>query len=74
MSTTFQGVGKKVDERIADFKRKAHEVVEGFDESLKSADRVGYERALKAAADLATERGNPVMAFGIMNLPYAPPE
>lgn len=70
MSTTFAKAGKHIDDRISDFKQKVHEAVEGFDESLKSADRVGYERALKDAADYATNHGAPGMAMGIMNITY----
>jgi hypothetical protein len=54
--TTFAAAGKAVDDRIESFRDKFREAIDGFDESLKSADRLGFERGIKMAASLAEER------------------
>jgi hypothetical protein len=78
MSTTFAKAGKKVDERIADFKHKVREVVDGVDDAIKSADRIGYERGIAMASNEARRGDNghdpsEKIAEAIRRIPYIAP-
>jgi hypothetical protein len=74
--TTFAAVGKEVDERIKNFRDKVYEAVESFDESLKSADRQGFERGIKMAArvvNASTVNGAKIVD-AIRKIKYTPGE